>query len=271
MRANDMFVSHTVTNPQGWRALASSDEPTRTPPTLRVVGEDDKGVTINGLKMLGTATVFCHETWCGNLQPVARGQEKKSITCAVPLNAPGVSIWARKPYERYAVSEFDNPLATRFDESDAAVLFENVKVPWERVFCHDNIEMTRAIYMLTPGHAMANHQANVQFLEKLNLIVGIAMTLAEANNVAHIPAVQFTLGRLAAMQAILEGLVMSQITCGEAQVPGYHTPNRRYVYAALHWCTNHHSEICDTVRELMGGGVFQMPADVTVLDDPEDP
>jgi 4-hydroxyphenylacetate 3-monooxygenase len=269
MRAGDLFVSHTVTNPQGWRALASADGAQRTPPTLRVVGEDDKGVTINGLKMLGTATVFCHETWCGNLQPVAPGQEKESITCAVPLNAPGVSIWARKPYERYAVSEFDNPLATRFDETDAAVLFENVKVPWERVFCHDNVEMTRAIYMLTPGHAMANHQANVRFLEKLNLIVGVAMTLAEANNVARIPAVQFTLGRLAAMQATLEGLVMGQITCGEAQVPGYHTPNRRYVYAALHWCTNHHSEICDTVRELMGGGVFQMPADVTVLSDPQ--
>ena len=64
-------------------------------------------------------SVFCHETWCGNLQPVAPGQEKESITCAVPLNAPGVSIWSRKPYERYAVSEFDNPLAARFDETDS--------------------------------------------------------------------------------------------------------------------------------------------------------
>ena len=48
---------------------------------------------------------------------------------------------------------------------------------------------------------------------------------------------------------------------------GYHTVNRRYVYAALHWCTNHHAEICDTVRELMGAGVFQMPADASVLKD----
>jgi 4-hydroxyphenylacetate 3-monooxygenase len=230
-----------------------------------VINEDDSGVTINGLKMLGTASVFCHETWCGNLQPVAAGQEKESITCVVPLNAPGVSIWSRKPYERYVVSEFDNPLAARFDETDSAVLFEKVKVPWERVFCHNNVEMTRAIYMRTPGHAMANHQANVRFLEKLNLIVGIASKLAEMNNALHIPAVQFTLGRLAAMQATLEGLIMGQINCGEQQVAGYHTVNRRYVYAALHWCSNHYAEICDSVRELMGAGVFQMPADVSVL------
>ena len=267
MRGNDIFASHTVTNPQGWRTPNSKDTEKRTPPTLRVVDEDDAGVTINGLKMLGTATAFCHETWCGNLQPVAPGAEKELITCVVPLSAPGVSIWSRKPYEKYAVSEFDNPLASRFDENDAAVLFENVHVPWERVFCHDNVEMTRAIYMRTPGHAMANHQANVRFLEKLKLIVGIAGKLADMNGARSVPAVQFTLGRLAAMQATLEGLIMGQINAGEAHPNGYHTVNRRYVYAALHWCTNHHAEICDTVRELMGAGVFQMPADASVLDD----
>jgi 4-hydroxyphenylacetate 3-monooxygenase len=268
MRRNDVFVSHTVTNPQGWRMTDPAAMKGRTPATLRVVAEDDRGVTVNGLKMLGTATVFCHETWCGNLQPVAPDQIKESITCAVPLNAPGVSIWARKPYERHAVSEFDNPLATRFDETDAAVLFENVHVPWERVFCHDNVEMTRAIYMRTPGHAMANHQANVRFLEKLKLIVGIASKVAEMNGARNVPAVQFTLGRLAAMQATLEGLIMGQINAGET-FGDFHTVNRRYVYAALHWCTNNHSEICDTVRELMGAGVFQMPADASVFEDPK--
>jgi 4-hydroxyphenylacetate 3-monooxygenase len=269
MRTNDVFTSHTVTNPQGWRPANPAEGAPRVAPTLRVVDENDRGVVINGLKMLGTASVFCHETWCGNLQPLVAGQEKEAITCVVPLNAPGVSIWSRKPFERYAVSEFDNPLATRFDETDSAVLFENVQVPWERVFCHDNVEMTRAIYMRTPGHAMANHQANVRFLEKLNLIVGIAKKIADMNNVAQVPMVQFTLGRLAAMQATLEGLIMGQVSCGEAQAAGFHTVNRRYVYAALHWCTNSHSEICDTVRELMGAGVFQMPADASVLDDPQ--
>ena len=79
--------------------------------------------------------------------------------------------------------------------------------------------------------------------------------------------VQFTLGRLAAMEATLEGLIVGQINSGEAHPNGYHTVNRRYVYAALHWCSTHYAEICDTVRELMGAGVFQMPADASVLKD----
>jgi 4-hydroxyphenylacetate 3-monooxygenase len=50
-------------------------------------------------------------------QPAAgrAGAGEGSITCVVPLNAPGMSIWSRKPYERHAVSGFDNPLATRFN------------------------------------------------------------------------------------------------------------------------------------------------------------
>ena len=266
MRKNDIFASHSVTNPQGWRNVSAEQK--RMAPTLKVVAEDDRGVTVNGLKMLGTATVFCHETWCGNLQPLAPGQEKESITCVVPLNAPGVSLWPRKSYEQHAVSEFDNPLAARFDEGDAAVLFENVHVPWERVFCIDNVEMSREIYVRTPGHQMANHQANVRFLEKFKLILGVASKIVDLNSSRQVPAIQFTLGRLAAMQSAIEGIVLGQIMGAEEHIPGYLTPNRRYVYGALHWCTNHHAEICDVVRELMGAGVFQMPADSSVLSEP---
>ncbi len=270
-RRDDLFITHTVTNPQGARRPEAFETAGIATPTLRVVDEDDAGVTLNGLKMIGTSAVFCHDAWVGNLQPVAPGQEKESITCAVPLNAPGVSIWSRKPYERFANSEFDMPLTWRFDETDAAVLFENVHVPWHNVFLHDNVEMTRAIYTLTPGHSLANHQANVRFLEKLKLIVAVAHAITRANKVDAIPAVQTVLGDLAAKLATLEGLIMGQLLGCEEMVPGsgYVTVNRRYMYAALHWCTTNHSEICDTLRDLMGGGPFQMPADSSVLADPE--
>lgn len=270
-RREDLFITHTVTNPQGTRRPEAFDEAGVTSPTLRVVDEDDSGVTVNGLKMIGTSAIFCHDAWVGNLQPVAPGREKETITCAVPLNAPGVSIWSRKSYEKFAVSEFDMPLTWRYDETDAAVLFENVKVPWENVFLHDNVEMTRAIYTMTPGHSLANHQANIRFLEKLKLLVAVAHAVTRSNKVDAIPAVQTVLGGLAAKLAALEGMLMGQLHNCEEMVPGsgYVTVNRRYMYAALHWCTTNHSEICDTVRELLGGGPIQMPADSSVLQDPE--
>lgn len=268
-RRDDLFLAHTVTNPQVTRR-GEFDDSDRISPTLKVVAEDDEGVTINGLKMIGTASIFCHETWVGNLQPVPEGHEDETITCTVPLNAAGVSIWSRRPYEQFAINEFDQPLTWRFDETDAAVLFENVKVPWENVVLHNNVAKTRSIYFETPGHSLANHQANIRFLEKLKLMVAIAHMVAKSNKVDAIPAVQTTLGELAANLATLEGLIMGQLHSCEEMVPGsgYMTVNRRYMYAALHWCTNNHARLCDTIRELLGGGPIQMPADSSVLDDP---
>ncbi len=49
---------------------------------------------------------------------------------------------------------------------------------------------------------------------------------------------------------------------------GFMTFNRRMMYAALNWCTENHSPIIDCLRDLCGGGVFQIPADASVMDDP---
>ena len=76
MRANDIFASHTVTNPQGWRMPNPKEPKSARRRPCAWWTRTTRGVTINGLKMLGTATVFCHETWCGNLQPVAPGAGK---------------------------------------------------------------------------------------------------------------------------------------------------------------------------------------------------
>ncbi len=268
MRANDIFATYTVLPPQGARKPEMYEREGMTVPTLRVTDEDDVGVTLNGMKMLGTSAVYSNETWVGNLLPLAPNQVKESITCAVPLNAPGITMWARKPFEKYAVSEFDNPLAWRFDETDSMVIFEDVKVPWEKVFIHDDAEMSRGIYVQSPSHSMGNHQSNVRYLEKLKFLVGLAHKIVETNGVGHIPAVQSVLGQLAAYQAGLEAMIQGQIQNSEVVVPGYVNVNRRYMYAALHWCTTMYSQICDIIRELMGGGPFQMPADISVVNDP---
>jgi len=40
------------------------------------------------------------------------------------------------------------------------------------------------------------------------------------------------------------------------------------MYAALEWCTQNYSQFVDELRELCGGGVFQMPANISVMNDP---
>ena len=64
-------------------------------------------------------------------------------------------------------------------------------------------------------------------------------------------------------------MVNGQINAYEQWPDGYVCFNRRFMYAALDWCTQNYSSFVDELRTLCGGGVFQMPADISVMDDPE--
>ena len=76
-----------------------------------------------------------------------------------------------------------------------------------------------------------------------------------------------TLGRLAALEATIGGLVQGQIEAFEEWPAGYATPNRRIMYAALNWCQEHHTEIVDMLRTLLGGIPLLMPASIDVMTD----
>ncbi len=199
----------------------------------------------------------------------ARRKSKSRSPARSRSRRPGVTLWSRKSFEREAQSTFDNPLSSRFDETDSMVLFDNVKVPWERVFVHDDAAASREIYHKSAAHRFGNHQSNVRFLSKLQLLLGIASKVTISNNAREIPAVKEVLGKLAAMEGMLAGMIAGQCMDYDDLGNGYVSFNRRYMYAGLQWCTDNYNEITAIVRELCGGGVFQMPADVSVMDDPD--
>ena len=269
MRRNDIYAAYAVLPPQAARDPAFYQKQNLPIPTLQLVREEDDGVVISGMKMLATAAVIADEIWIGNVIPLAPDQSKQAITCAIPCNRPGLSLWSRKPMEPNAANQFDNPLTWRLDETDAMVMCDEVKVPWERVFVLDDPVQSYTIYNQTPSHCYGNHQSNVRFHTKMRLLVGIASKITQSTGANKIPAVAETLGRLSALEAGLGGMVAGQIEAAEDWPEGYATFNRRMMYAALNFCTENHSQLIDIVRELCGGGVFQMPADVTVMQDDE--
>ena len=169
-------------------------------------------------------------------------------------------------------SEFDSPLAYRYDESDSMLLCDEVKVPWERVFVHDDALLSRDVYVKTPSHCFGNHQSNVRYWSKMRLQLGLASKITNATGADRFPAVKETLGRIAAQEAMIAGMVSGQINAYESWPggrEGYVCFNRRMMYGALEWCTQNYSKFVDDLRELCGGGVFQMPANISVMNDPE--
>lgn len=267
-RKNDTFTTYAIVPPPAARNKEYYQSSGIQPPSLRVTAETDDGVVLNGMKMLATGAAYAHEVLIGNVMPLAPDQKKESITCVIPLNLPGLSLWARRPFNTAQSNDFDTPLTKRFDESDCMLIFKDVKVPWEKVIVHDNPGLSRDIYINTPAHVIANHQCTVRFESKMRLMLGMASMLTAVTGARDIPAVRDKLGQLAAYQAGFSAMVDGQIEAAHEE-NGYAVFNRRYVYAALHWAMENHSMMIDTLRELMGGGHFQFPASIDILEDPE--
>ena len=118
---NDYFLTYVIINPQAERGKDWGEQ--KEDLVARIVDEDPGGLTIRGAKMLGTSSIMANEVFVANLQPLKAGEEDLAFSCALPMNARGLRVLSRKSYEAAAVSVFDNPLSSRFDENDALHLF----------------------------------------------------------------------------------------------------------------------------------------------------
>jgi len=58
-----------------------------------------------------------------------------ALAFTIPIATPGIRLICRDPYDG-GKSKFDAPLASRFEEMDAVVVFDDVLVPWERLFIY---------------------------------------------------------------------------------------------------------------------------------------
>ncbi len=277
VRDNDLFVGYAIVPPAGAKSadVTSISKSTAAPDAkwganagLRVVKEDDRGVTLWGFKILATAAVFADELLIGNYQPLAQGQEAFAITCALPINAPGLKLLSRRSFEQCAISRLDDPLAFSFDENDAVVYCDNVHVPWHRVFAHNNTESVRAVFNDTPAHVLGNAQAHIRHLAKLRLILGTIKKVLEMNGLANLPPVKDTLGMLATRVAMVESLVLAESTALEQWPNGFVAQDRQTMYSTMAYTMEYYPEFIQVMRELLGSHPFQQPADVSVFENP---
>lgn len=258
-RDNDLYVTYTIVNPQSNQSKGPTDQGFEHHPGLRIVDEDSQGITVTGAKMLGTAAVMANEVFVANITPLRPGEEAFASSFAIALNAPGVRILSRKSYEQSARSEFDNPLSYHFDENDAVVFFDEVKVPWERVFVHRDIALAAGQFRDTWAAPMQNHHSQIRLSVKLKFLLGLARRVAEINGVAEIPQVRDQLGRMAASVTMVESFVHAMEVAGE-QVGPYFAPNRTMMHAATCITQELYPQFITAVRDLSGGGLIMLPS-----------
>ena len=263
---NDLFLTYVIINPQAERAKDWGEQAEDL--VAQIVDEDSEGVTIRGAKMLGTSSIMANEVFVANLQPLKPGEEKLAFSCALPMNAKGLKVLSRKSYEQHAVSVYDNPLSSRFDENDALIYFDDVKVPWDRMFVHKSVEMCFNQFHGTPGHVFQNYQAQIRLSVKIKFLIALARKITETIGTTDIPQVREQLGALAAHGGMVEGMLSGM------EASGYHwgewwCPNRHMLYSAQVLTQDLYPRLINMIRDLAGGSLIMLPSSVHDWADPD--
>jgi anthranilate 3-monooxygenase (FAD)/4-hydroxyphenylacetate 3-monooxygenase len=211
VRENDLFLTHALVQPQIDRSKASHEQKDKFL-HLGVVDERPDGIVVQGARMLATLAPVTDEIIIFNLPGLREGDEAHAIAFAIPLDTPGLRLICREPYDKGDTSSFDHPLAANFEESDALVVFNEVFVPWERVFLYRNVELCNRMYADSNLRQHTAHQTNVRGLVKMRLATGVAMTLAQSVKIDGFLHVQEMLGEACGnLELINSGIIRSEV------------------------------------------------------------
>jgi 4-hydroxyphenylacetate 3-monooxygenase len=87
-------------------------------------------------------------------------------------------------------SRFDHPLGSRFEEMDAMVFFDDVLVPWERVFLLGDLELCNNMAIETNQYLHSGHQVVTRNVVKCEFILGLANLMVQTLGSGENPQVQ---------------------------------------------------------------------------------
>jgi len=263
-REGDLCLTHTLIDPQVDRSRGPAEQ---SDPflTMRPVRESDRGVIVRGAKMLSTLAPFANELIVGPFMPRKPGEEDYAISFAIPCNTPGLKFVCREPYDDGRHGDFDRPLTSHYDEQDALAIFEDVLVPWERMFIYRDIEIYNTIMMRRLGFTQL--QACIRGLAKLKFLTGLACQIAETIGRTEAIHVRAQLGELVANVELLKGLVRNGATeVADARAAG--VPPLAISATLWVFIPKAHMQVAQAIRELSGSGIILTPTEAD-FDNPD--
>jgi 4-hydroxyphenylacetate 3-monooxygenase len=198
VREHDLTLTHTLLNMQRSRTPGATPLTDQTDIALSVVRETDAGIVVHGCRLLATLgplsdEIAVYPARSHHLPNEAAG--RYSFAFAIPCSTPGLKLVCRESYD-LGRSRFDHPLGSRFEEMDAIAVFDQVLVPWERVFLLGDVELANEMSHATNQYLHSGHQVVTKNVAKAEFIVGLASLMVTTLGSSKLPQVQEKLAEL---------------------------------------------------------------------------
>lgn len=254
VRDNDYNCCLAFIDPQLDRSKESSQLDS---PALHIIDTRDDGIVVRGVKAVSTGVPFADYIHLGVFFRPGLPSEQV-IYGAVPVNAPGVTVVCRESTGRED-QPADHPLASAGDELDASILFDDVFIPWDRVF-HIGNPQHAALY---PQRIFdwVHYEALVRQMIRAELMIGLALLMTEHIGTYPLPPVQARLAHLVQFHQTIRAHVVASEVDGFVTPGGMYKPNvLLFDFGRAHYLENV-SRMVNEVVDLAGRASLIFPTE----------
>jgi 4-hydroxybutyryl-CoA dehydratase / vinylacetyl-CoA-Delta-isomerase len=173
---------------------------------LRIVERNDDGIVVRGAKVHTSYAANVDELIVIPTRSLAPGEEDWAVAFAVPVATPGLKLFC-SDFLHGTDDVFTHPVSSGRKMIETLTVFEDVFVPWERVFVAGEVEQAGRLAL---GFVEYHRMTAVSYkLPLLDALVGLGFALADANGIARASHVRekltWLIGYAESVRALVHG------------------------------------------------------------------
>jgi 4-hydroxyphenylacetate 3-monooxygenase len=260
----DPFHVSANTDPKGDRSKSPQEQDPDM--LLHVVRETDAGIVVRGAKY-ETAAAYANQAFTkptiANWGNAALSEYAVGFVC--DLGSPNQKFICRTGFAGRAPAA-DYPLANRFDEVDALVIFDDVLIPWENVLFYRHTRA--ATFIRSTLHRYSAFAFVQRNLKLADMMIGAALFNVQQTGLDKQQAVQEKLAQLAVYREGINAHLTASIALAEKSPAGLLMPNQSLLYCGRVLACSQLHQMMHIARELCGGQICVTP-DKASFDAPE--
>ncbi len=260
VQENDLVLNGSMTDVKGDRSKRPSEQ---ADPDLflHIVERQADGILVRGAKAHQTGAVFSHEILVMPTLALRADDKDYALSFAIPIDTPGiVHIVGRQASDTRKLEGGDIDVGNaRYGGHEALLIFDNVFVPWERVFMCGEHEFAGLLVERFAGYHRQSYGGCKVGVG--DVLIGATATAAEYAGVASAAHVK---RKLAEMVHLNETLFACGLACsyqGAATASGTFLVDLLLANVCKQNVTRFPYEIARNAEDIAGGLMVTMPSE----------
>ncbi|PJO40302.1 4-hydroxyphenylacetate 3-monooxygenase, oxygenase component [Lysinibacillus xylanilyticus] len=255
-RENDLTMTHTFIEPQvNRRKFYFEDEDITI--AAKIVDKTNEGLVIKGARLLATQGGITDELLVISTNGYDVG---KSFGFSIPSNTKGLKFLCRQSFAG-GESAFDYPLSSRYEEMDAIVVFDNVVVPWERVFYYENLEVANSFLNISGFQTYSLHQVLSRQIAKTEFVLGVVQSIVNTINIGEYQHVQQKVVEIIVALETMKALLLKSEIEAKRDDFGFIRPDFPTVQVAIQMFPKIYPTFTEIIQLLGASGLMSIPSE----------